>query len=187
VIELSFQGDGVAWSRDIYCDRLALDSGGNLLFASIITDAMQFKAIRGAVCTNKTITITAPGVEVAKPGGKALPPESIQKHLKGYNGFTHKLPFRKVHAFLVAKQPGLMLAASEAHLWRELTGDTYTTPLLREWMPAVIPYLLANDLLVPAYCYNCEVAVLTATDKNLDECVGYGLRFGKMSIPAKTA
>ena len=187
MIELSFMGDGVAWSKDIWCDRLAIDGDGNLLFASVITDAMQFKGIRGALCTNKTISVGAPGVKVCRPGGKALEPNSINKFPKGYEFHLHKLPYRKVHAFMVAKQDGLMLAASEAHLWRELTDDRYTTPILRQWMPDIIPYLLLNELLVPAYGFNCEVAILKATVKDLDNCISDGLRSGTLSIPAKTA
>ena len=148
---------------------------------------MQYKGIRGALCTNKKVSIKAPRLKVAKPGRTPQSPNFIVKHPAGYRDVVVKMPYRKVHAFVTAKIDGLLMAASEAHVWRELSGDRFTTPILREWMPTVVNRLLARELLVPAHGFRCEVAVLKAGDKDLDSIVSIALREQSIAIPDKSA
>ena len=187
IFELQFAGDGMTWDKDIFCNRLALDDLGQLVFASIICDAMQYKGIRGALCTNKKVQIKAPGMKVGKPGVASREPNFMLKHPVGYKDVVHKLPYRKVHAFVAAKLDGLLMAASEPHVWRELSSDRFTTPILREWMPTIVNRLLGRDLLVPCYGFNCNIAILKATTKDLDSVVSDSLRDGMIAIPEKSA
>lgn len=186
-VELEFHGDKIKWERDIVADRVAIDKDGHLLFASIVTDAMQFKGIRGAVCTNKKVEIKAPELRVGVRGGPAYPPTVILKHPAGYTDSTHRLPFRKVHAFLLTKAVGFLPGATEAHLWKELMGSRYSTPLLREWMPWLMTELERRGLLVHARCFNCSCATLNLTTRSLDEVVSEGVRNGHITIPPRVA
>jgi hypothetical protein len=52
-----------------------------------------------------------------------------------YGAAVARLAPGVVHLVAVAKIPGLMPNLSEDHLWAELSGPRYTTPLLRSWIP----------------------------------------------------
>ena len=52
-----------------------------------------------------------------------------------YNAAVAKLAPGAIHLVALAKIPGLMPNISDDHLWSELSGPRYTTPLLRSWIP----------------------------------------------------
>ena len=52
-----------------------------------------------------------------------------------YTAAVTKLAPGVIHLVALAKIPGLMPNMSDDHLWAELTGPRYTTPLLRAWIP----------------------------------------------------
>jgi hypothetical protein len=50
-----------------------------------------------------------------------------------YSAAMAKLAPGVIHLVALAKIPGLMPNISDDHLWAELSGPRYTTPLLRSW------------------------------------------------------
>lgn len=55
-----------------------------------------------------------------------------------YRASLTKLAPGVVHLVALAQIPGLMPKLSDDHLWAELAGPRYTTPLLRRWVPWLI-------------------------------------------------
>ena len=52
-----------------------------------------------------------------------------------YSAAVAKLAPGVIHLVALARIPGLMPNMSDDHLWAELSGPSYTTPLLRSWLP----------------------------------------------------
>jgi hypothetical protein len=53
----------------------------------------------------------------------------------GYRIYRTRLGYGLWHVLCLAKRPGFMPVMTEASLWQLLQGDSFTTPLLKEWIP----------------------------------------------------
>ncbi len=128
------------------------------------------------------------GVRVRRDGDERVgTPKQLIRAPDGYVQYAHNLDYGHVHALFVAKTPGLLPAATEAHLWAELSGTRYTTPLLRGWLPYLLAELRRQDALTDLYSHRCAPAILTATPKQLDDIVEQGIRSGKITVDRAAA
>jgi len=82
----------------------------------------------------------------------------------------------------LAKIPGLMPDMSEDHLWAELTGPRYTTPLLRAWVPWLKSAMRDGGGIVVANGFAATVGVLKTEPDALDEIVSQGVRERALSL-----
>ena len=86
------------------------------------------------------------------------------------------------HLVVRAAIPGLLAENSEAALWRELTSDRYTTPLLRHWVPRISEWLTEEKLLVSSRGHNNQAAILEADTEDLDNIVSEGVTSGELTL-----
>jgi hypothetical protein len=93
-----------------------------------------------------------------------------------YTAAVTKLAPGVIHLVALAKIPGLMPDMGDDHLWAELTGPRYTTPLLRGWIPWLKTAMSAGGGIVVANGFAATVGVLKTEPGALDEIVSHGVR-----------
>ena len=93
-----------------------------------------------------------------------------------YTAAVTKLAPGVIHLVALAKIPGLMPNMSDDHLWAELTGPRYTTPLLRAWISKIKETMVNGGGIVVASGFNATVGVLKTEPEALDELVSEGVR-----------
>ena len=93
-----------------------------------------------------------------------------------YSAAVTKLAPGVIHLVALAKIPGLMPNMSDDHLWAELTGPRYTTPLLRAWIPWLKETMASSGGIVVANGFRATVGVLKTEPDALDEIVSQGVR-----------
>jgi hypothetical protein len=93
-----------------------------------------------------------------------------------YTAGVSKLAAGVIHLVALAKIPGLMPNVSDDHLWAELTGPRYTTPLLRGWIPWLKSVLAQGGGIVVGEGLASAVGVLRVEPEALDEIVSQGVR-----------
>jgi hypothetical protein len=89
-----------------------------------------------------------------------------------------------IHLVGVAKIPGLMPTMSDDHLWAELTGPRYTTPLLRAWIPWLKQTMTQGGGIVLANGFASSVGVLKTEPEELDALVTLGVKEGYVNMLA---
>lgn len=94
-----------------------------------------------------------------------------------------RLAYDHWHLFAVTLQPAFILNCTDEALWRLLSSDKYTTPLLRSWVPALrqamweygaLKRVLDAHACKPYFCY--------ATDETLDTIVAEGVKSGTLKM-----
>ncbi|MGA2501207.1 MAG: hypothetical protein ABSH20_26000, partial [Tepidisphaeraceae bacterium] len=80
--------------------------------------------------------------------------------------------------------PGLMPNMSDDHLWAELSGPSYTTPLLRSWIPWLKETMTNGNGIVVAKSYASEVGVLRTEPDELDALIASGVKEGHLRMVA---
>jgi hypothetical protein len=101
-----------------------------------------------------------------------------------YAAALAKLAPGVIHLVALAKIPGLMPNMSDDHLWAELTGPRYTTPLLRTWIPWLKDAMASNGGIVVANGFASTVGVLRTEPEELDEMVTLGVKEGHLHMVA---
>jgi len=101
-----------------------------------------------------------------------------------YRAAVAKLALGVIHLVALAKIPGLMPNLSDDHLWTELTGPRYTTPLLSRWTPWLKEAMTESGGIVVAEGYAATVGVLKTLPDELDELVASGVREGHLRMVA---
>ena len=94
----------------------------------------------------------------------------------GYTAAVAKLASGVIHLVALAKIPGLMPNMSDDHLWSELSGPRYTTPLLRPWTAWLKDEMARIGGIIVAKGYGAEVGVLGTGPDELDDLVSRGVR-----------
>lgn len=94
----------------------------------------------------------------------------------GYSAAVAKLAHGVVHLVALAKIPGLMPNMGDDHLWSELSGPRYTTPLLRSWIPWLKEAMGKGGGIVMAKGFQATVGVLKTEPGDLDEIVSDGVK-----------
>ena len=102
----------------------------------------------------------------------------------GYNAVIAKLAPGVVHMVALAKLPGLMPNLSDDHLWTELSGPSYTTPLLQPWIPWLKRAMTNEGGIVVANGFQASVGVLKTEPVELDELVSRGVKQGHLCMVA---
>jgi hypothetical protein len=102
-----------------------------------------------------------------------------------YNIRRHRLEYGLLQATLWLKQPQFLPAYSEEALWRRLSSDEFTTPVLREWVPWLGQAMIAHDppLLRFDTAFQCKPAHLILSPHTLDNLVELGIQKGQLTIP----
>lgn len=101
-----------------------------------------------------------------------------------YGAAIAKLAPGVVHLVALAKIPGLMPNMSDDHLWAELSGPRYTTPLLRSWITWLKQAMTESGDIVLARGYASTVGVLNTEPDELDNLVSSGVKEGHLCLVA---
>ena len=101
-----------------------------------------------------------------------------------YTAAVTKLAPGVIHLVALAKIPGLMPNMSDDHLWAELTGPRYTTPLLRAWIPWLKDTMAQGGGIVVANGFESTVGVLKTEPEELDALVTLGVKEGHLHMVA---
>ena len=101
-----------------------------------------------------------------------------------YSAAAAKLAPGVIHLVALAKIPGLMPNMSDDHLWAELTGPRYTTPLLRAWIPWLKRTMAASSGIVVAEGFASSVGVLRIQPEELDALITSGVKEGRLRMVA---
>lgn len=101
-----------------------------------------------------------------------------------YGAAMAKLATGVIHMVALAKIPGLMPNMSDDHLWGELTGPQYTTPLLRLWIPWLKEAMATDERIVAGDGFASSVGVLKIEPDELDALVSLGIKDGHLHIVA---
>lgn len=176
----------VAWSSE-YGGRMKLrrryghDCPGLLLLSATGADT-AIKSVRA--------TLYQPDVDAEF----VLETETIERLLKAritfdgkpvtYSAAVTKLAPGVIHLVALAKIPGLMPDMSDDHLWAELTGPRYTTPLLRAWIPRIKETMVSSGGIILANGFRATVGVLKTEPDALDEIVSQGVKDRALTMRA---
>ena len=101
-----------------------------------------------------------------------------------YTAAVAKLAPGVIHLVALAKIPGLMPNMSDDHLWAELSGPRYTTPLLRSWIPWLKEAMAQGGGIVVADGFASTVGVLKTEPDELDALVTSGVKEGHLRMVA---
>jgi hypothetical protein len=101
-----------------------------------------------------------------------------------YTAALTKLASGVIHLVALARIPGLMPNMSDDHLWAELTGPRYTTPLLRAWIPWLKATMAQGGGIVVANGFSATVGVLKTEPEELDALVTLGVKEGYLRMVA---
>jgi hypothetical protein len=94
-----------------------------------------------------------------------------------------RLAYDHWHLLAVTLEPCFILNCTDETLWRLLSSDKYTTPLLRSWVPAIREALVEIGGLrqvKDAHC--CKPYFCYATDETLDAIVAEGVKSGTLKM-----
>jgi hypothetical protein len=101
-----------------------------------------------------------------------------------YGAAVTKLAAGVIHLVALAKIPGIMPDMTDDHLWAELTGSRYTTPLLRSWIPWLKEAMVQSGSIVAAEGFAPAVGVLRVEPDELDALVTQGVKEGHLRMVA---
>ena len=101
-----------------------------------------------------------------------------------YSAAAMKLAPGVIHLVALARIPGLMPNMSDDHLWAELSGPRYTTPLLRSWIPWLKRAMVAGGGIVAGEGIAATVGVLRTEPDELDALVASGVKEGHLPMVA---
>ena len=176
----------------LQCAQFAYDGRDNsVLVASVAGPQTAVKSFAAALNENVKLTVTCRAFEIVDADGERGAVRNWQEFNRvpggqgKYKCHMHRLGYNQIHCLAVVKDPRLMSCITEESLWQKLRSTTYTTPLLREWMPWLMQNLIADSLLVKLPAFQCHPGLLTVDDTGLDTLVSRGVGTGALSISPK--
>jgi hypothetical protein len=105
----------------------------------------------------------------------------------GYHCWSVLLAADTWHLLAVSKDPSLLPANNDDHLWRLIRSDQITTPVLQGWVPSIREQLVESKIIRPLNGFNHNAAVCHLQDKALDRLVSEGVKNKTLRIPRRTA
>ena len=184
--EFRLRCHALAWSREYGGSvqihrRYSRDYPGLLLLSATGPDTAA-KAVRA--------TLYQPDIQaefILSGGGT----EQMIKARSGFDGkpVTYGAAIAKlapgvVHLVALARIPGLMPNMSDDHLWTELSGPRYTTPLLRSWIPWLKQAMTEGGGIVVGEGMASTVGILNTEPGDLDALVMRGVKEGHLCLVA---
>jgi hypothetical protein len=170
----------VAWSD--HCggtaERYSVEKPGLVLLSAVGPDT-SVKAVRALLYSPDI----AARFEFEEPDSiKRLVRSTVDGKPVGYAASVAKLAPGAVHMVAIAKVPGFMPDIQDDHLWRELSGPRYTTPILRPWVGWLKRKLIEDGKLLMADGHNATAGILAIAPEELDEAVSSGVRCGYLKM-----
>ncbi len=182
-IEFSWSEGGVPACE---FNKMAITGKGELLMVSFLTTPRDCKLIGSMVANGAAASkVQINGWTVwlkAEDKGKNRLPGSMTASYEGYEIHRCKLGFNLEHVLLITKNPAFLMINSPEALWRVLTGERYTTPVLECWLPYLRDTMIKLGYLEDAYAHGCRCGMLSMSRTQLDLLVVDGLTKGLITI-----
>lgn len=102
----------------------------------------------------------------------------------GFNAKIARMDRGAYHLVAVTKMGGIITDVSAARIWETLTGPEYSTPLVREWVPAIMEYMKNRRILEVSEGYRGSVGILELDSDSLDEIVSGLVQNGTLRLSA---
>ncbi len=161
-------------------DRLAASRQGLLYLLGVVGPYGTVKSLRMALNAKVKSEYSLSNVPVTD--GKE------QKRAGGFHTddkqkfavHVHPLGYGQVHALFLAIDPQFIRVISDEAVFAALKQTTFTTPILRSWVPALAKSLKDKGLLDPLWCFRCQCGIITAEDEHLDASVTDGVKSGSL-------
>lgn len=99
-----------------------------------------------------------------------------------YTARCVKLGYKSWQCMLFSSRPGLLLSDDDETLWQELSGERFTTPLLRSWVPYIRGKLVEKSFLKKTTSFGCSPALLELASSQLDSIVSAGVKYKKLEF-----
>jgi hypothetical protein len=173
--EFTIQTDQTRFSLKLATIGTMGVSGGEIAILSTVAPETSIKALRA--CLHR-----AAKTEFFANCRGFSPNNLLAACSLGYRFYAAKLGPGTWHSLALAWLPGLICKLTDDSLWGEFQKRSFTTPLLREWVPWLRSELLRLGRLTPLHAFRCEGAVLNLTTEQLDELVSEGLRRKRITI-----
>jgi hypothetical protein len=172
-----FVMQGSQAKRIVTCNRMAwiTQQGAAIITAlSVAGSSTSVKSVRAALSTGN--------VAFYLYGSDAIGQYIMLSRYKGgYKFGWHRLGPDFYHLVAVAKLPGFMPRFSEEALFQELKSPRFTTPIIREWVPALSEELRYRGHLEVVEQHGLTTGMLHATTEDLDAALA---AIAPLPIPA---
>lgn len=89
----------------------------------------------------------------------------------GYEVETFRLAKGLVHVVATTERKGFMSSFSNRAIWNCISGETFTTPVLRTWTQPLAAEFLERKILVRCSSWQCQGCFLDLRPKQLDQIV----------------
>jgi hypothetical protein len=175
----------------LHCVQFAitkLDDEYVIALVSVAGPQTAVKSFAAALNENVRFKAYVDDVSVQVPGNltsRELSSDREFIHAPGqgkYQCDLHRLPYNTVHCTARLKDETLLPLLSDQMLWQHLNGPRFTTPLLRSWTPWLRQALCKEGFLAPLMAFQCQPAMVTLNDAQLDSTVARGVAGGYLPI-----
>ena len=169
----------IAWSEEFSGER---NQPGLLLLSATASDT-AIKATRACLyMPDISATFRLEGTDNCE--SISLSKAKIGGTNVKYTASVSKLAPGAIHLVAVARDVGLMCNLSDDHLFAELNGPRYTTPILRHWIGWIKRRMIESGGIVMCEGHQSQAGILTTTPEHLDEMVSEGVRSGFLRMVA---
>lgn len=157
-------------------DRLACHENGLIYMLGVIGPAGTVKSLRATLNAKVQSDYAVDNVRITTGRKSGWSRRFHTEEKQKFEMQVHHLGYGQVHALFMAIDPGFMRVISDEAIFQTLKQPTYTTPLLRSWVPQIASDLDQMGLITRLYCFRCQCAVVTAKDEDLDKVVSEGVK-----------
>jgi len=187
--EFSVRVHSIAWSSRFDGPtqagrRRSYSNGAGLVCLSATGPDTAIKAIRAILYADTACCMTLASPDSTNHWPYRIAKAQIAGDQVKYTASVAKLDKGVVHLVAIAKIPGLIVNLSDDHLWKELQGERYTTPMLRHWTEKIGKVLAKKGMLAKAEGWQTNAGILRVEPEELDKIVSNGVHRGflKMEI-----
>ena len=85
---------------------------------------------------------------------------ALSRCSEGYRIYRTKLAYGLWHVLCIARREGFLPAMTDEALWQHLRSDSFTTPLLREWVPWLTQKMKEREIIVELSQSGCQAGLV---------------------------
>ena len=147
------------------------------------------------MCFVRAISAVGSGTAIRALAAGLRSKEKVLFHAPGIHSYylsaDDKYTFRYAHLDVdtwqltaMTTDPRFLFHSTDNELWRLLSSDEFTTPILRSWLPFIRHTLRRETHLLKTveHSLGCDPVICRAEDKHLDLIVSAGIKSGKLKL-----
>ena len=164
------------------CDGIGLYRNEILLLSAVGPETAIKALSAGLRSSGKDQQRVEYSAQVGGVGGRGL-----SRCGEGYRIYRTKLDYGLWQVLCLARREGFLPVLTDEALWQYLRSTTFTTPLLREWIPWLARQMKQREILVELNQSGCQAGLVLADDATLDELVSAGIREDHLALGEQPA